>query len=233
MYGLHYRHGVSRISNLRKELIMARRISYSDVISQIQSNIGYRPSERNITDIKKALSRGESKTSVISRFSKKYQLNILTDLNRMTQSTNPIESKYANTLLNDQSFMKNANLALSGKVDKGKHPRFYSRYKSAKAYASHTKWKETLLEKYREHVENRISDPDIKAEIEKALNELSIFEDNIEITNAFDELAYMYKYVRTTTKTFEDFLRTIHILDEFSTQDEIEYYLSKFDINEY
>ena len=62
---------------------MARQISYSDVVKQIQSNIGYMPSNRNITDIKKALERGETKASVISRFSDKYEVTIMKDLTTM------------------------------------------------------------------------------------------------------------------------------------------------------
>lgn len=212
---------------------MARRISYSDVIQQIQSNIGYRPSERNITDIRKALERGESKESVISRFSKKYQLNIISDLNKMAQSSNQIDVDFANNLLNNQNLMNTINSIYSGKIDKGKHPRLYKKLKSAKDYALSTKWKSTLIDKYMEHVAPRISDPNIRAEIEKALNDLPIFKNNMSITNAFDELSYMYKYVKTTTQTFVDFLEAIGIIDEFSSEDEIKYYISNFDIQSF
>lgn len=212
---------------------MARRISYSDVIQQIQSNIGYRPSERNITDIRKALERGESKPSVISRFSKKYQLNIISDLNRMSQSSNPVEANYANKLLSNQNFMNTANAVMTGKIDKGKHPKLYRKMKSAKDYALSTKWKSTLMDKYQQHIAPRISDPQIRADIEEALNNLSIFEDNMTITNAFDELSYMYSYVKTTTQTFIDFLTAINVIDEFSSEDEIKYYISNFDIQSF
>ena len=212
---------------------MARQISYSDVVKQIQSNIGYIPSNRNITDIKKALERGESKASVISRFSDKYQLNIINDLNNMSQSSNPVEANFANKLLSNQNFMNTAKAVMSGKIDKDKHPRLFRKMKSATAYALSTKWKDTLKDKYDQHIAPRISDPNIRAEIEKALNNLAIFEDNMAITNMFDELSYMYSYVKTTTQTFIDFLNAIHVLDEFSSEDEIKYYISNFDIQSF
>ena len=210
---------------------MARQISYSDVVKQIQSNIGYMPSNRNITDIKKALERGESKASVISRFSDKYEITIMKDLTRMLNG-NKTEQIFAKRLLSDDNFMKNANMLLTNKIDKNKHPSFYRRYKSAQSYATHTNWKESLLETAEEHILPRISDEKIKQEIRNAINNMSIYEYlNPEITEAFAKMKMMYRQVKTKRTDFIKFLQAIDVLDVNAPISEQMKYLKDFDIN--
>ena len=211
---------------------MARRISYSDVIQQIQSNIGYRPSERNITDIRKALQRGETKASVVERFSKKYEITIMKDLTRMLNSDVRAEMKFAQKLLGDETFMKNVNMLLSNKIDKNKHTNFYRRYKSAKSYATHTKWKDTLLETFEDQIAPRISDDKLKNDIRNAINNMSIYEQiNPEITKAFSKMQMMYKQVKTKRTDFIKFLEAIGILEVNAPITEHMKYIKDFDIN--
>lgn len=211
---------------------MARQISYTDVVKQIQSNIGYIPSNRNKTDIKKALERGESKASVIARFSDKYEITIMKDLTTMLNSNNKTEQIFAKHLLSDDTFMKNVNMMINNKIDKNKHPSFYRRYRSAQSYATHTNWKKSLLETAEDQILPRISDKKIKQEIIDAINNMSIYEYlNPEITEAFAKMKMMYRQVKTKRTDFIKFLQAIDVLDVNAPISEQMRYLKDFDIN--
>ena len=204
---------------------------YSDIVKSLQSQ-GYTLTNRDIGYIQRKYQNTNLTKAQVENWYKNLQqskFNIEKDLKEMINSPDKVKHDFAEKLLNDSNFNKTLNEAKMGKIRLSPNAR--KKFRSAKAYASHNKWKETLIAKFESEASYRITDPDLLKQIRKGLNDLSIFEYNTTITNAFDSLAFMYGNVQTTIDTFKDFLKAVHIIDDNTAQSEIDKYLSKFDIN--
>ena len=176
--------------------------SYSD-ITTIGSALGY-GTGRNIADTIKHLkshTKAETlewigkKTGFSSEDIKLIQMPMRQALAYMAQSDNETLRNFASNRYDDEAFM----LSLS-QYEKGNilTPAMKDKFKSPLAFVMTRDrfgetWKDRFISAYKREVEWRVNDPEMKREINRLINKISLFDDPQQIKDLFQYLGEVYE----------------------------------------